>query len=419
MNNDDNKPVPEKTREDELREWNESQSNSMLKAKPGSNKAAGVAVALTAVALCGFVYWLKHSDEPVAGNSVGNDAITAAQPRRVQDPTLKRQAAQVAPVSNDGSTAPADTPRTVVDRQNQTGMSEAEKRRQAIELQRELEEQKMQAARQRSAIIATAKDEGFTDEAEGQKGGSGSLGVGSDRNAPVPSNANSAYASSTFTDGVTVSKVRKMENLEYKVLQGAVIEAVLQPRAQSQLPGQICVDIQQDVYAAVGRRVLIPWGSTVCGSYNASLRPGQERLFTIWNWLRTPNLPGRPAMEIAINSAGSDQLGTAGQGGVVDNHWGQIFGVAAAVSIIGAGASNTGVSSGDQENSASRYRTEVQQAASESAQTILGRYASIQPTLTVPHGSRVVIYLQRDLDFTSQFEAEIEHAKSGGVTFIQ
>ncbi|USW93375.1 TrbI/VirB10 family protein [Pseudomonas proteolytica] len=194
---------------------------------------------------------------------------------------------------------------------------------------------------------------------------------------------------------------------------------MLQPRAQSQLPGQICVDIQQDVYAAVGRRVLIPWGSTVCGSYNASLRPGQERLFTIWNWLRTPNLPGRPAMEIAINSAGSDQLGTAGQGGVVDNHWGQIFGVAAAVSIIGAGASNTGVSSGDQENSASRYRTEVQEAASESAQTILGRYASIQPTLTVPHGSRVVIYLQRDLDFTSQFEAEIEHAKSGGVTFIQ
>lgn len=245
------------------------------------------------------------------------------------------------------------------------------------------------------------------------------LGRSGDRNAPVSSNANSAYASSTFTDGVAVSKVRKMENLEYKILQGAEIEAVMQPRAQSQLPGQVCVDVQQDVYAAVGRRVLIPWGSRVCGSYNASLRPGQERLFTIWNWLRTPKLPGRPAMEIAINSAGTDQLGTAGQGGVVDNHWGQIFGVAAAVSIIGAGASNTGVSSGDRENSASRYRTEVQEAASESANTILGRYASIQPTLTVPHGSRVVIYLQRDLDFTSQFEAEIEHAKTGGVTFIQ
>ncbi len=248
MKNDENKPVPEKTREDELREWNESQSNSMLKAKPGSNKVSGIAMAVTAVALCGF----KHSDEPAAGSALGNDAITAAQPRRVQDPTPKRQAAQVAPVSNDGSAEPADTPRTVVDRQDQAGMSEAEKRRQAIELQRELEEQKMQAARQRSAIFASAKEDGFKEEAEGQKGGFGSLGGGGDRNAPASSNANSAYAASTFTDGVAVSKVRKMENLEYKVLQGAVIEAVLQPRAQSQLPGQICVDIQQDVYAAVG-----------------------------------------------------------------------------------------------------------------------------------------------------------------------
>jgi len=68
MKNDDNKPVPEKTREDELREWNESHSNSRLKAKPGSNKAAGVAMALTAIALCGFVYWLKHGSEPVAGH---------------------------------------------------------------------------------------------------------------------------------------------------------------------------------------------------------------------------------------------------------------------------------------------------------------------------------------------------------------
>lgn len=419
MKADDSKPVPEKTREDELREWNESQSNSMLKNKQGSNKATGIAMAVTAIALCGFVYWLKSGDTPAAGNSVGNDKITAATPRRVLDPTPKREAEPDAPVSNDVSSAPADTPRTVVDRHNQAGMSEDEKRRQAIELQRELEEQKMQAARQRSAIIASAKDEGFTDESTGQSGDSGSLGGGGNRNAPASSNANSAYASSTFTDGVAVSSVRPLENLEYKVLQGAVIESVLQPRAQSQLPGQICVDIQQDIYAAVGRRVLIPWGSTVCGSYNASLRPGQERLFTIWNQLRTPRLAGRPAMEVAINSVGSDQLGTAGQGGVVDNHWGQIFGVAAAVSIIGAGASNTGVSSGDQENSASRYRSEVQEAAAESAQTILGRYASIQPTLTIPHGSRVVIYLQRDLDFTSQFAAEIEHAKSGGVTFIQ
>ena len=424
MATEDNKQTPEKqatekTREDEIREWNESQSNSMLKAKGGSNKATGIALIVATVAGLGFVYWLNNSGDSKATGGLKKEEVVAASPKRVLDPSPKREAAKVSPVSNDGSATPADTPRSVVDRQNQqTGLSEEEKRRQALEMQMELERQKMLAARQRSAIFASAKEDGFKDGAGGQQGGSGSL-LGGGNGPSTPTNANDAYAASTFSDGVPVSTGRQLENLEYKVLQGAVIEGVLQPRAVSQLPGQVCVDIQQDVYAAVGRRVMIPWGSTVCGSYNATLRPGQERLFTIWNWLRTPVLPGRPAMEIAINSGGADQLGTAGQGGIVDNHWAQIFGVAAAVSIIGAGASNSGVSSGDQENSSSRYRSEVQEAAADSAQTILGRYANIQPTLTVPHGSRVVIYLQRDLDFSSHFKKEIEHASNGGVTYIQ
>ncbi|MBU5234428.1 hypothetical protein, partial [Vibrio cholerae] len=80
------------------------------------------------------------------------------------------------PVSNDGSATPADTPRSVVDRQNQqTGLSEEEKRRQALEMQMELERQKMLAARQRSAIFASAQEDGFKDGAGGQQGGSGSL----------------------------------------------------------------------------------------------------------------------------------------------------------------------------------------------------------------------------------------------------
>ncbi|KPB32733.1 TrbI/VirB10 family protein [Pseudomonas lundensis] len=426
MAKDPNKPTDqqaEKTREEEMAEWNESQSNSMLKAGPGS-KRSGIFMIGAAVAACGFVYWLKHDNgEPAA--PAKQDEIVAAERRKVQDPAPKREAAKVKPVTNEGEPgAPADTPRTTAERNaQQEGLSEAEKRRQALEMQEELERRKMLAARQRSAIFATAKDDGFAQgrdvEDPGQQQAGGSLlGGNSGNSGRVSRNVNESFASSTYSSGVPVAKARALENLQFKVLQGAVIEATLQPRAQSQLPGQICVSISQDVYAAEGRRVMIPWGSQVCGSYNASLAPGQERLFTVWNWLRMPKLPGRRAMEIPLDSAGADQLGSAGQGGVVDNHWAQIFGVAAAVSIIGAGASNSGVSSGDQENSASQYRTEVQQAAAQSSQTILSRYANIQPTVTVPHGSRVVIYLQRDLDFTEQFAEDAKEADNGGVKFI-
>ncbi len=71
MATEDNKQTPEKqatekTREDEIREWNESQSNSMLKAKGGSNKATGIALIVATVAGLGFVYWLNNSGDSKA-----------------------------------------------------------------------------------------------------------------------------------------------------------------------------------------------------------------------------------------------------------------------------------------------------------------------------------------------------------------
>jgi len=419
--------TPDKSREDEMREWDNSQS--MMKGKAASSKRSGIAIAVAAVIAIGFVAWLKQGDEePEKKTGLGDEEIMPSSSRKVTSPPPQREAAKVAPVSNQAEPGPpADTPRSTVDRQQQSGISDEERRRQQMELQAELERQKMLAARQRSNIFSTAKEEGFPPpespdgQQPGQQGGqqgAASLFGGGNSNNRAPQNANDAYAASTYGDSVPYSVASAMKNLEFKVLQGTVIEATLQPRAQSQLPGQICASVAQDVYAAEGRRVMIPWGSTVCGSYNASLKPGQERLFTVWNMLRTPRLDGREPMQIAINSAGTDQLGTSGQGGVVDNHFAQIFGVAAAVSIIGAGASNSGVSSGDQENSSSRYRSEVQEAAADSAQNILGRYANIQPTVTVPHGSRVVIYLQRDLDFSKQFAKQAEQAETGGVTYI-
>src|SRR3546814_10610527 len=50
----------------EIREWNESQSNSMLKAKGGSNKATGIALIVATVAGLGFVYWLNNSGDSKA-----------------------------------------------------------------------------------------------------------------------------------------------------------------------------------------------------------------------------------------------------------------------------------------------------------------------------------------------------------------
>ncbi|KLB46260.1 type VI secretion protein, partial [Xanthomonas euvesicatoria] len=154
---------------------------------------------------------------------------------------------------------------------------------------------------------------------------------------------NSRFARAVSGNGVAVSKANQIDNLPYKVLQGKLIEAVLEPRAISDLPGMVCATVQRDVYGEQDRNKLIPWGSRVCGVYSAEVRKGQDRLFVIWNTVRRPD-----GVQVALDSAGADQLGTAGMGGIVDTHFAEIFGMSALLSIIGAGASNAGVSSGDQ-----------------------------------------------------------------------
>jgi type IV secretion system protein VirB10 len=183
---------------------------------------------------------------------------------------------------------------------------------------------------------------------------------------------------------------------------------VIDPRVTSDLPGQICGSVDSDVFGEQDREKLIPWGSRVCGVYRAQIRKGQTRVFVVWNRLVRPD-----GVALSIDSPGVDQLGTAGMGGRVDNHFLEIFGNALMISIIGAGASNWGVSSYDRSNSASVYRENAQGAFADTAGTILEQYANIPPTIITDHGSVAKIYVQRDLDFSALFVSENDKGGDG------
>lgn len=136
-------------------------------------------------------------------------------------------------------------------------------------------------------------------------------------------------------------------------------------------------------------------GSTLIGQYRAEIKKGQSRIFTVWNRVIRPD-----GVDIVLDSAGADQLGTAGMGGDVDHHFAQIFGISALLSVIGAGSSTIGVTSSSQDNSAAYYREQVQEAAANSAQKVLGAYVDIPPTITVAPGTRIKVFVNRDLDFS-------------------
>ncbi|WP_407604657.1 TrbI/VirB10 family protein (plasmid) [Xanthomonas citri pv. mangiferaeindicae] len=399
---------PQEDREAAVREW-EKQANASLVADDRKKKMSGIAIAAIAAAGLAAVWYMKHSGSEPA-KPAGNSELSI--PERKPVPKLKDQ--EPASVA-EATSAPAATPA------NATQADDPMKaQREQMEMQRREQERRMLEARMKSAIIppnsnnqAAVSAQPVGDSGDPGQSNAGLLGGGSgDRGAQDP---NSRFARAVSGDGVAVSKANQIDDLPYKVLQGKLIEAVLEPRAISDLPGMVCATVQRDVYGAQDRNKLIPWGSRVCGVYSAEVRKGQDRLFVIWNTVRRPD-----GVQVALDSAGADQLGTAGMGGIVDTHFAGIFGTSALLSIIGAGASNAGVSSGDQYNSAAAYRQSVQQAAAQTSQSVLQPYINIPPTITVPAGSRVRIYVNKDLDFTAIYKDEIDGAKRGdGVTFIQ
>lgn len=211
-----------------------------------------------------------------------------------------------------------------------------------------------------------------------------------------PTDPNRAFAAQVSGKPVVTAHPKAVGNLECLALQGKLIDAELETAINTDLPGQIRAIVSAPLYAEQGREPLVPPGSRLNGVYNSAVRKGQVRVFAIWNRLIRPD-----GIEITLDSAATDALGRAGMVGETDNHFVQIFGMSALLSIIGAGASTSGVNADSRYNSADAYRHEIQQSFARTADRVLEPYANIPPTNTIPQGERIKVLLNRDLNFCS------------------
>jgi type IV secretion system protein VirB10 len=175
------------------------------------------------------------------------------------------------------------------------------------------------------------------------------------------------------------------------VAQGAMIPAVLETALDSDLPGFARAVVSRDVRSFDGLAVLIPRGSRVIGEYRPATALGQSRAFVIWTRVLRPD-----GVSIQIGSPATDPLGRAGLSGTVDTHFFQRFGGAILLSVVNAGATAL----------AGSPSTEVvigssQQATGLAATASAFAPANIAPTIKVPQGAPIRIFVARDLDFTT------------------
>jgi type IV secretory pathway VirB10-like protein len=180
---------------------------------------------------------------------------------------------------------------------------------------------------------------------------------------------------------------------------GTVIPASLVTELNSESPGPVIAQVTQTIYdSATGRIALIPQGGRLMGEYRSSSRFGHSRVAIIWSRLIMPN-----GDEVALDEVGADPSGAAGVHGVVDNHWGDVFGAAALGTLINVGIATTeepqltygGIGAISRDPVDAAIADGVQRSASGVTNRVVDRGLAIPPTIKVGAGTRIAVIVTR------------------------
>jgi len=206
-------------------------------------------------------------------------------------------------------------------------------------------------------------------------------------------NPDERFAERVAGSQVDTARATRLANTALIAPQGTVISAVLETGINSDLPGFVRAVVSRDVSGFDGSTLLIPRGSKLIGEYKSAVSQGQTRAFVIWSRLITPD-----GVSINLGSPATDTLGRGGVPGETNTHFVHRFGAAILLSVISAGlqaAANLATS-----NSVNAVIISSPQQASNVATVALQKDIDIPPTITVPQGQAIRVFVSRDLDFS-------------------
>lgn len=260
----------------------------------------------------------------------------------------------------------------------------------------------------------------------------------SGRNASGPEDdPNRRFLASVSAAGVEVARATKNNRTDALVAQGTMIRGVLETALQSDLPGMVRAVVSENVWSFDGRRVLIPAGSRLVGEYKSGIAQGQTRVFVVWTRMLRSD-----GVSVQLGSNGADDLGRAGNAGFVDNHYLERFGSAVMLSLVGGAAQFlsaygqntngygngtvitstdpvTGVvtqtQTGVNQNQLSLQAREIaaqniSQTLTNIAQEALRNSINIPPTIYLDQGTRIIVFVRRDLDFSALYPDPVKEA---------
>lgn len=263
---------------------------------------------------------------------------------------------------------------------------ERERMMQAEALRLAKEQQKRKDERLRSPQLIIDQKSSAKAHTVGTSAGEGNLVAGN-------SDSNTAFAQQYGSLDVETAQASQIANLSTLIAQGTMISGILETAIQSDLPGMVRAIVSEPVYSHDGSHILIPQGARIIGRYRSGLVRGQSRIFVIWN-----RILRQDGVSVNIGSMGTDDLGRSGLAGDLDTHFFERFGSSILLSLIDAGL-QIGVNSLDNENSAT-VALESGSDFSKSAEIALDNAIAIPPTINVDQGTKIKVFVAKDLDFS-------------------
>jgi type IV secretion system protein VirB10 len=182
----------------------------------------------------------------------------------------------------------------------------------------------------------------------------------------------------------------------YVVYEGTILETVLMNRLDGDAVGPLKVMVTAPVYSHDHQHVLVPEGTVVLGEARkiGTVGFGQQRRIAVA--FHRMIMPDGYSVDLD-QFLGLNQIGETGLKDKVNNHYLQIFGTSIALGIIGAAAEMSNNGGSLTGNGVDAYKYGVAASVSQNATTILDRFISIPPTITIREGYRVKVYISQDM----------------------
>lgn len=230
------------------------------------------------------------------------------------------------------------------------------------------------------------------------------------RNNEVKSvNQNSSkYGVDGFSNQKSIDISTNEHKLYRTIRAGRLIPAILTSAISSDLSGIVTAQIEQDIYATMGRAVLIPRGSKAIGFYTNDTKLGVDRLEIRWREIITPQ-----GINIMLTDAiVADNMGMNGAVGAVNNKYWERYGIAYSISTM-TNALLLGIASkiNNGNNSNNAYATEIYSNAKSDVSTVVNdiiqQQSQIKPTIEIKSGSRIFLVPTNHMWFAKPKNGEV------------